>query len=500
MQNFFTRYGFATTLVAVLGLFVTSCTDLELENDDFVELENTGGVLVPGDPDAIVDGIYADMGVFGDQANFYSLFQHTSDEMIPPTRGVDWGDNGVWRTLHQHTWDPTHQQVNNAYNTTNRFVFRTVEALAASGLSDETRAQAEFLQGYFLWHVLDLFGSVPFREFDEGVDVLPRVLSRTEAFNRAVDLVTGSIDNLPSQGPGDNERATKAAAYLLLTRMHLNAAVYNADNPAGPYEFSNDNLQEVVRYADLLEEEGYSLVDDYFSIWEAGANSEEILVTTRNNGSNRWNMTLHYSQNPSGWNGFTTLAEFYDTFDEEDDRIGMEATPDGSEFSAIGTGFLIGQQFTDDGEILNDSRTNRPLQFTREVPLNRAPTAAGIRVIKYHPARSDSYVILRYGEAVLNKAEAMLRMGNTQEALDLINELRAARGASEYSSIDLDELLAERGRETYWEALRRIDQIRFGTFNNTWDEKTVTEDFRVLFPIPQQALSTNPNLTQNPGY
>ncbi len=32
--------------------------------------------------------------------------------------------------------------------------------------------------------------------------------------------------------------------------MYLNRAVYKADNPAGPYDFNNDDLMKVVEYAD----------------------------------------------------------------------------------------------------------------------------------------------------------------------------------------------------------------------------------------------------------
>ena len=147
-----------------------------------------------------------------------------------------------------------------------------------------------------------------------------------------------------------------------------------------------------------------------------------------------------------------------------------------------------------------DTRTQRPLDFTEDVPLNGAPTDAGFRVIKYHPARGDDYVILRYGEAVVNKAEAQMRMGDTNGAVETLNELRETRGAPSISSIDESSMLEERGFELYWEGLRRVDQIRFGTFTNEWAEKPASDASRVLFPIPQQALDTNPNLSQNPGY
>lgn len=479
-------------------LAFNSCTDLQIDEVDSIVIESSGGANA-GDPAQLVESAYNDLSVFTDQANLYSLLQHTSDEMIPPTRGVDWGDNGVWRTLHAHSWDPTHEQVLNAWNALNQRIFKTAEILA-SNPNTEQAAQANFLQGFYIWHVLDLYGQVPFREFDEGVDILPRVLTRAEALDRAIEKVESAISGLPSVGPGANIRGSKAAAYAILTRMYLNKAVYTAADPAGPYQHNAADLDKVIEYADLLTAEGYEFDDSYFSIWEAGSDKEPILVSNQGSGENRWMMTLHYSQNPSGWNGFTTIADFYDQWDQNDPRFGVDATPDGSNFSGIGVGFLEGQQFDDNGNEVIDTRSQQPLRFTKEVKLAGAPTAQGIRVIKYHPGRSGKYVILRYAESQINKAEAQLRKGDNAGALATINAMRTARGGATLSSIDEASMLAERGFETYWEGLRRIDQVRFGTFNNTWTEKTNSDPTRVLFPIPQQALDSNPNLQQNAGY
>jgi hypothetical protein len=98
------------------------------------------------------------------------------------------------------------------------------------------------------------------------------------------------------------------------------------------------------------------------------------------------------------------------------------------------------------------------------------------------------------------KAEALLRKGDNAGALALVNALRTARSAKPLASINEAGMLDERGRELYWEGIRRVDQVRFGTFAGTWSFKTVTDPSRVLFPIPQQALDSNPNLRQNPGY
>ena len=61
-------------------------------------------------------------------------------------------------------------------------------------------------------------------------------------------------------------------------------------------------------------------------------------------------------------------------------------------------------------------------------------------------------------------------------------------------------LLAERGREMYWEYVRRTDLIRFGVFLKPWPYKPADDVKYLLFPIPSQALAANPNLKQNPGY
>jgi len=65
---------------------------------------------------------------------------------------------------------------------------------------------------------------------------------------------------------------------------------------------------------------------------------------------------------------------------------------------------------------------------------------------------------------------------------------------------DPNTLLAERGRELYWEGSRRTDLIRFGLFMKAWYLKPASDATHLVFPIPATALAANPNLKQNPGY
>ena len=110
-------------------------------------------------------------------------------------------------------------------------------------------------------------------------------------------------------------------------------------------------------------------------------------------------------------------------------------------------------------------------------------------------------------------AEAKLRQGSPDAAgaLTLVNQLRLVRGGTPLASINLvnptnvadpNTLLAERGRELYWESWRRQDLIRFGVFLVKWQLKEADQDpeRNLLFPIAQDQLLANPNLKQNPGY
>jgi len=485
-----------TILSLIFALILTGCTDLETQVTDSIPTDTEGEFS--GDPAALLNSAYGALGNFTQQDDIYSLYEHTSDELIGPTRGTDWGDNGVWRLLHTHNWDPLHRYVINSWNELNSSAF-TCNQVLASDPSPGQAAQAKFLRAFYMFYVMDLYGKVPFREVGEGVDVDPRVFTRTEAFDFIVNDLEEAIPDLADGSPSsDPNVATKSAAHALLAKLYLNKAIYETTSSEGTPNFAAEDMNKVIEYADAVADAGYSLEDDgYFTIFSE-TSDQELILTVRNSAGtpqNRWFMTLHYNQKPSGWNGFTTLADFYNKFEPDEQRIG-EVPEEG-----LGRGFLIGQQYGPEGEALKD-RPGNPLVFTPEVMLVGNNERTGIRVIKYHPSDAGDYILLRYADVYLMKIEALLRGGSpagNETAQSMLDELRALRGASSIPA-NLDNLLDERGRELYWEGWRRQDQIRFGTYDDTWEGKTVTDPARALFPVPQQALDTNPNLIQNPGY
>ncbi|SEL63360.1 Starch-binding associating with outer membrane [Aquimarina amphilecti] len=496
-------------------MLLVSCTDLEIEPTDSVIENLTGEFSGVGDVDAAVTNVYNALnGQIGNQADLYALNEVTSDELLVPTRGTDWGDNGLWRNLHEHTWSAIHPFVLNNWNNLNTNIFNTTEIIdPRSGADASQLAQAKFLRAFSMFWIMDMYGQVPFREPDEGPEIDPRVFTRAEALDFVVTDLNEAIPDLPVVGPSaSTNRASRAAGNYLLAKVLLNKHIYNGSGTPDAAD-----MTAVVSAVDAITGDGFGLVAGYFDIFKEDVDNETIWFAETGVGNRIWN-GLHYNQNApgndgGGWNGWSTLAEFYDLFEGDpntnvpgsgqEERRGFVPT-DGSNLG-IGFGFLVGQQYDETGTPLTD-RPGQPLIFTRDFPgLLGNDERTGIRTIKYHPengAFTNHEIVFRYADAHLMKAEAIFRGGASgDDALMLINELRTIRNTSAaLASVTEQDILDERGRELYKEFWRRNDQIRFGKFAETWGLKSNTEDFRVLFPIPSGALISNPNLSQNPGY
>lgn len=508
---------FSYILIITL-LFTFGCSDLEEElNDGIAE-----GADSDVDLQQLLNGAYGNLRDLQSQDNLLVVTQHPTDEMAGPTRGRDWDDAGIWRVLHRHSWTTAHAFINNVWRTTNRNAYNAQQVLC-NGATGSVAAQATFLRVYNDFLVLDNFGKIPRRACNENLLNPPtQLLTRAEAPAVLIAELEAVLNDLPT-ATNSPALATQNAARALLAKLYLNKAVYeatDADGGAqeGPYNFAAADMTKVVEYVDAIT--GRSLDPNYFDnfIPDNGNASDELIFVSENtsgaaagNARAYWFMTLHYNQNPSGWNGFVALSDLYNRFEPGDQRLYTELPYIAANGSGLNAGLLVGQQYNADGEPLKD-RAGNPLVFTED--FNLLETGAnlevtGIRAIKYPPdfttegdAPDNDYVILRYADALLMKAEAILRGGTSSEtALDIVNQVRTIRGATPLASLSEQDLLDERSRELYWEGWRRNDQIRFNSFLGTWQEKPSPSDkTRLLFPIPSEAISTNPELEQNPGY
>ena len=194
MNYFKTKSIFKPVLAVMVLAMLGSCTDLEVDQTDSINAAAFEGVA---DPEAFINGLYNNLnGFVGDQANLFALNEVTTDEFLIPTRGADWGDNGIWRQLHQHNWPSNHAFIANVFSQWNGLHFSADQLLSPqTTLNQEQMGQAQFFRALGVWVILDAYGQVPVRDPDANLSEDPMVLTGDEAVTRIIADLEGAITN-----------------------------------------------------------------------------------------------------------------------------------------------------------------------------------------------------------------------------------------------------------------------------------------------------------------
>ncbi len=493
--------------------FLYGCTDLTEVPTSSIAPEN----FYKNEEEVIggLAAVYAQLRSTTD--DYYNVSEVSSDEYIVPTRGTDWYDNGRWLELDRQLWGANSPSgladINGAWNAMFTGVARANVALAATDkvtFSEKPVVQAELrtLRAFYYLLLQDFFGGVP---IVTDTDIKPRARNtRAEVFAFIEKELKETREILPSKWPVDmNGRLTKGAADAMLASLYVNAQVYGGTVTTAGLQPGTQHWADAIAACDRILNSGvYSLANNWRSNFTAdNYQSPEIIMQVMflnqsGLGLNFLMRALHYTQyTPSPWNGFATIAETYNSFDAADQRKQI---------------FLVGPQFNlDTGQPVLD-RTGNPLIFTAEIKdVTNATEGEGIRITKWprdpnhlQQDAGNDFAHFRLAEIYLIKAEAMNELGQTSAAIGLVNTLRA-RVFSPPKALDAGMTQAqaraaifnERLFELTSEAKRRQDLIRAGQFTSrAWFDKPAREGFRILMPIPQTQIDTNPLLTQNPGY
>ncbi len=537
---------------------LSGCTKLDEGLNSTLTNQQTADALGSSGTGLLLKAAYSDLTApFGDVGQLINLTGNASDESLVATRAGDWDDNGAWRVMHNHSWNADLGSLLGTFNSLNKINFDATNVLAF-GPTPSQAAEARFLRAYALYNILDFYGQFPIRNPGDNLLNAPEVKSGAVAADFIISELNAILATMPAASANINYKGTADAARFLLMRCYLNRGAFA--NRAAP-TFSDADMQQVITLGNAIMSSGrYSYTPEYFDNFTADNQSktkEAIWAYDNTSGVSAnnmdvrsfWYSTLHYNSfDPkapnAGWNGFSTVAEFYNTFGITaaptqtaadtalDKRIGgrFKAGVTDVPGSGLRPGLLIGQQFDDLGNkkhyrgwVAADGPNAKLLSFNPVIGANMFETtpglleATGIRILKYAPdfanydgAAGNDVIIFRYADAVLMVAEAMMRKATPDNAgaLTMVNTLRAARGAAPLPTMTLvaatnfvpTTLLAERGRELYREWVRRTDLIRFGVFLRPWPYKPNDNPKYLLYPIPSQALAANPNLKQNPGY
>lgn len=324
---------------------------------------------------------------------------------------------------------------------------------------------------------------------------------------------------------------------------------------------AEDFYTNAVRCCDEVINSGsYSIESDYFANFAIhNENSRENIFVIVEDGSadfdNRSNgmmsnklrinlLTHHYCLQTTyamiekPWSGFCARPEFMALYNDTDVRGGgNEMDTDGRHKGTKSEkrwGWFLGNIYGPDGKLLKDENDDdayieaalEPVEGMTD-PLDGVMAHAGARCQKYELDKEGKYafaendfVLMRYADVLWMREEAITRGGNGARATNTPdfqrmltrvfaydeNPEEAYKTAYDIDFSNLDEICDERGREFYWELIRRRDLIRFGKYDKI-QYVTASDKYREWFPIPHIVIEKslrdengNPYWTQNEGY
>ena len=223
----------------------------------YASLAVTGGDI----PSEIV----SDEGSTGFLRSYWYLQSLTTDEAAWTYSG-----NTDPIGIHQLNWSPSTQAVAGLYyrcffvvTLCNNYIKESedgkVSGRGISGADAENikkyRAEARYLRAYSYSVLMDLFGSVPFVDetYAIGSGVLPNQISRTDLFTYVESELKALETELVDAKANEYGRVDKGAAWALLARNYLNAAVFTG----------TARYTDAITYATKVIGAGYSLHNNY---------------------------------------------------------------------------------------------------------------------------------------------------------------------------------------------------------------------------------------------
>jgi hypothetical protein len=505
-------------ILAVVCFFgIQGCTDLE---------EHPVGILAPegffksvSDVEATIFSGYARISsesLYGRQFN--GALQLRSDM-------VDIGDLGT---------PAERQQVNNfnvdanngmvarwwpqfyyIVSTENTAIAGADQIEAAEEVKNRLKAEARFVRAFAYYHLVRLFGDIPYLEEMVTDPEAVKSLSKTPAdqvYQKIIADLQFARENLPDQQPGDvRSRPTRGTAASYLASVYLTIGDYQKAAEEAQWVIANKsrfNYGLAADYQDLFNAEKVGSLNEpvfvidylYTQFNGPGGSYTDVMGSMTGVGSTAGGvMSLM-----QGWDVLVPSLKVYQTWSGRDYRkaVSLDTV----------TAFVDGTE-----RPYTEWRISRPHQakITRFPGSNADPNGN----------RSDhDYLLMRYAEVLLTAAEALTETNNgpTEEAIGYINEVRArARnwggmmtnfpanvpaGLSKEEFTDL--VLEERRLELCFEykrwydiKRRRLGEQVFKGSSSLEPHANFDPNRDYLFPIPGAEIARYQNLLpQNPGY
>ena len=556
------------SIMRIRNIISIICISIALSSCDFFEVKPQ--IITEDDFYKTNDEVkYALAGVYGVMSNeafygnYYSLMCSNIDDLCYYNRATTSNYTNVYKhdataTEIYQAWTEIYKGIRNA----NAFMVSTPESLDQDGA---LRNEARFLCAYYHFLLAQAWGDVPLRDktikvynpndlncpASKQFDVLVWAAEEMEA---CVELSSKKLDNAPSRINEYTIHGILARVYLFMAgesvergdskytkeecykraKNHTEAVILSnkfALNPDYAKVFINmisDKYNDPGYFESMWEVDFYGHRENASS-WSNGRIGDLIgLQSSGSSGYTDFMCNFAYGQ----YNGSLKLWDLYWSSDRTEGEKETSNITDSRQLWNL-------PQYNYVGKKVNGVYTIEPSKG--KVNYHESPTGAPAvrncgkwrREVEYEGVMDSkrlytgiNFPILRYSDVLLMYAEASLELTGSVEATayDCVKQVRARAGIAteaSYDPISFRILVRnERGRELCFEALRKYDLIRWGTFvesmkgyvndsqNERWTNASLKEiamklgeavqPKHVVLPVPSVELGVNRSLEQNP--
>ena len=448
------------------------------------------------------------------------------------------------------------------------------EADQGNATIQQRTAEMKFLRAYGHFQLKRLFKNIPFVNRLHMTEDDYNNLSNTEYTNdQAWQQIINDLEDAYKVLPvtqADKGRPTKAAAAAFLAKVYLYKAYHQDDTKSHKVTSINEaELKKVIEYTDPSIYSGYGLESDLhnnFRPEEQFENGKEAIWSiqySKNDGTTYGNLNFayrlivpcvqgildsgcdFYKPSINLVNAYRTNADGLPLVDATaaDYEVGSSQTVDPRLFETVGvpgTPYMFNDKFMM-SKTKNWGRGNGDYGYNVSLKHNVDPALLDIYLFNADNqlASSMNRIVFRYADVLLMRAEAFAQLGQTGQAIDLVNQVRdraiglvnasvVSRYASKFNvhyaikryngTYSKEEAInivkTERRLELAMESERFFDLVRWGdaaqVINKFYNEESkklnflsgaqFTADKNEYLPIPDKQYSaSNGHYTQNIG-
>ena len=429
-------------------------------------------VKTPENAEAMVVSAYAIFTSAEDINSSFSMwnFDVRSDDAYKGGNGTSDGD--VFHQLEiQQGVLTTNWNINDMwvrlYNCISR-VNSAIALLNTTGddfkMKSQRLAEMKFLRAYAHFLLKRLYKNIPFVVNENLTYEEYNTLSNTEYNNDEgwqviIDDLMEAYNTLPATQQ-DKGRPTKAAAAAFLAKVYLYKAYRQDDEKSNQVTSINkDDLEKVIEFTNPTLYANYGLENDIHNNfrpeeqYENGIESIWAIQYSRNDGSTYGNLNWSYGLIPPNIPGATDGGcDFYkpsqnlvnafhtgdnglplfNTFNQKKYDMAVD-NADPRLFLTVGMPglpYMFNKNFMME-ETSIWSRSNGLYGYHVSLKQNVDPALIGEYLIKgSYWASSMNRIVFRYADVLLMRAEAYAQLGNTDQAIALVNQIRTRAAGS----------------------------------------------------------------------